>query len=53
MPLTKVGKWAVIYGAVGVEVAALTGAYYVWHNMNISQGEEVAGQVQRNGTQKQ
>ena len=37
MPLTKVGKWTVLYGIVVAEVAALTGAYYVWHNMNTDQ----------------
>lgn len=39
MPLTRVGKWAVVYGVVAVEVGALTGAYHVWHNMNTRQGE--------------
>lgn len=37
MPLTKVGKWATLYGIVAFEVAAITGVYYVWHNMNTDQ----------------
>ena len=39
MPLTRTGKWAVIYGVVAIEVAALTGSYYVWNKLNMSQGE--------------
>ncbi len=37
MPLTRVGKWTVLYGIVAVEVAAVTATYYVWHNMNVDQ----------------
>ena len=40
MPLTRVGKWSVIYGIVAVEVAVLMGSYRVWHKMNISQGKK-------------
>lgn len=41
MPLTTVGKWTVLYGIVAIEVAAITGTYYVWHNMNVDQGLQV------------
>ena len=37
MPLTKFGKWCILYGLVAVELAAITGSYYVWHNMNTKQ----------------
>ena len=30
-----------MYGVVALEVAAITGAYYVWHNMNTSQSEKI------------
>ena len=33
----KFGKWCILYGLVVVELAALTGSYYVWHNMNTKQ----------------
>lgn len=40
MPLTRAGKWAVLYGIVAVEVVALTGSYMQWHRLNMSQGED-------------
>lgn len=39
MPLTRIGRWAVLYGIVALEVAAISGTYYVWHNMNTSQSK--------------
>ena len=39
MPLTRAGKWAVLYGIVAVEVIALTGSYLQWNRLNMSQGE--------------
>ena len=39
MPLTRTGKWAVIYGVVAIEVVTLTSSYYVWNRLNMSQGE--------------
>ena len=38
MPLTRVGKWAVLYGIVAVEVVVLTGSYLQWNKLNLSQG---------------
>ena len=38
MPLTRVGKWAVVYGVVAVEMAAITGSYLQWKKLNSSQG---------------
>ncbi|CAI8029172.1 hypothetical protein GBAR_LOCUS16582 [Geodia barretti] len=37
MPLTRVGKWAVVYGVVAVEMAAITGSYLQWKKLNSSQ----------------
>jgi hypothetical protein len=37
MPLTRVGKWSALYGLVALEVALISGTYYIWHNMNTSQ----------------
>lgn len=38
MPLTRTGKWTVLYAAVTVELAALYGTYRVWDNLNNKQG---------------
>lgn len=38
MPLTQLGKWAVLYSIVGLEVAAGGVCYYYWRRMNTSQG---------------
>lgn len=38
MPLTRLGKWTVVYGIVGLEVVAGGVYYYYWRRMNSSQG---------------
>ena len=42
MPLTRAGKWTVIYALVGVELAAFGGVYYIWNGLNRSQGAGTA-----------
>ena len=42
MPLTRAGRWTVIYALVGVELAAFGGVYYIWNGLNRSQGAGTA-----------
>ena len=38
MPLTRFGKWSVLYGVVAVEVALMASCYRVWDKLNRSLG---------------
>lgn len=46
MPLTRFGKWTVVYGIVGLEVVAGGVFYYYWRRMNSSQGTNLNAPVQ-------